>query len=304
MKYVELQVTSNFSFRRGGSHPEELVDLAADLGYEAIAITDRNTFAGIVRAYAVAKERGIRFIPACRIDLLDGPSLLAYPRDKDAYCRLSALLTRGNLRSGEKGKCHLYKKDVYEFATGSFFIIVPPAQINEDFEFELVFKNSVREYRANLPDLYMAATRYYTGDDNKRLFLLSELGLPMVATNDVHYHHPGRRELQDILTCVREKCTIFTAGYLLHQNAERFLKPIPEMERLFNAYPEALQNAYSIAEACKFDLKSLRFVYPQELTTEGRTPQEQLEMLTWKGAKAFYGEDIPELVIQKINVMK
>jgi len=301
MKYVELQVTSNFSFRRGGSHPEELVDHAADLGYEAIAITDRNTFAGIVRAYAVAKERGIRFIPACRIDLLDGPSLLAYPGNKEAYCRLSALLTRGNLRSGEKGKCDLRKKDVYEFVTGTFFIIVPPAQINDDFEFELVFKNNVREYRENIPNLYIAATRYYTGDDNKRLFLLSELGLPMVATNDVHYHDPDRRELQDIVTCIREKCTIFTAGYKLHQNAERFLKPIPEMERLFRSYPEALENALKIAADCSFDLKSLQFVYPQELTTEGRTPQQQLEMLTWKGARAFYGDEIPALVIEKIQ---
>lgn len=300
MSYVELQVTSNFSFRRGGSHPEELVDRAADLGYDAIALTDRNTFAGIVRAYVIAKERGIRLIPGCRLDLLDGPSLLAYPRDKAAYTRLSALLTRGNLRA-EKEKCYLYKNDVYEFAEGNIFVIVPPAEINEDFEFELVFKNNIREYQNHLADLYLSANRYYTGDDNKRLFLLSELGVPMVANNDVYYHSPENRELQDVLTCVREKCTIFTAGYKLHQNAERFLKPIPEIERLFRDYPEALSNSLKIADACRFDLKSLQFVYPQELTTGGRTPQQQLEMLTWKGARAFYGDDIPELVVEKIN---
>jgi error-prone DNA polymerase len=104
MNYVELQVTSNFSFRRGGSHPEELVDMAADLGHDAIAITDHNTFAGVVRAYVVARDRSIRLIPGCRIDLLDGPGLLAYPKDKEAYARLSALLTVGNLRA-EKEKC-------------------------------------------------------------------------------------------------------------------------------------------------------------------------------------------------------
>ena len=299
MNYVELQVTSNFSFRRGGSHPEELVDQAADLGYDAIAITDRNTFAGIVRAYVIAKERGIRFVPACRIDLLDGASLLAYPTDKAAYARLSALLTRGNLRA-EKEKCFLYKKDVYEFATGNIFVIVPPNKINEDFEFELVFKNCVRDYMANLPNLYMAATRYYTGDDSKRLFLLNELGLPLVATNDVHYHSPERRELQDVLTCVREKCTIFNAGYKLHQNAERFLKPIPEMERLFRQYQGALENAAKIADACRFDLKSLEYEYPRELTADGRTPDEQLEFLTWQGAKNYYGDNIPEKVTQGI----
>jgi error-prone DNA polymerase len=300
MSYVELQVTSNFSFRRGGSHPEELVDQAADLGYDALGITDRNTFAGLVRAYVVAKDRGIRLIPGCRIDLLDGPSLLAYPTDKEAYARLSALLTLGNLRA-EKEKCYLYKKDVYDHADGSFFIIVPPSSLTQDFEFKLVFQQNVREYRANISNLYLAITKYYTGDDSKRLFLLSELGVPLVATNDVHYHAPSRRELQDILTCVREKCTIFNAGYKLHQNAERHLKTNEEMERLFRSYPEAIANARMIADACKFDLKTLKYQYPKELTTDGRTPQAQLEYLTWKGAKAFYGDKIPAKVVKAIK---
>src|SRR3982751_4041145 len=114
MKYAELQATSNFSFLRGGSHPEELVEQAAAYGYNAIAIVDRNSLAGIVRAHVTAKKLkpAIKFIPACRLDLLDGPSLLAYPVDRDAYGRLSALLTLGNLRA-EKGQCHLYKADVY-----------------------------------------------------------------------------------------------------------------------------------------------------------------------------------------------
>ena len=128
MSYVELQVTSNFSFRRGGSHPEELVDTAADLGYTAIALTDRNTFAGVVRAFVVAKERNIKFIPAVRLDLLDGPSLLAYPTDQPAYSRLSNLLTTGNLRA-EKEKCFLYKQDVYEHQEGNIFVIVPPDEL-------------------------------------------------------------------------------------------------------------------------------------------------------------------------------
>jgi error-prone DNA polymerase len=300
MSYVELQVTTNFTFRRGGSHPEELADQAADLGYEAIGITDRNTFAGLVRAYTVAKERTIRLIPGCRLDLMDGPSLLAYPTDKEAYARLSALLTLGNLRA-EKEKCHIYKRDVYEYSAGSIFIIVPPDKITQDFEFELVFLNNVRAYKANLSNLYIAATKYYTGDDQKRLFLLSELGVPLVATNDVHYHHPDRRELQDVLTCVREKCTIFNAGYKLHQNAERHLKAIHEMERLFRQYPEAIANAGKIADSCSFDLKSLKYQYPHELTTEGRTPLQQLQYLTWKGAKAYYGDTIPEKVIKTLK---
>jgi error-prone DNA polymerase len=300
MSYVELQVTSNFTFRRGGSHPEELVDMAADLGYDAIGIADHNTFAGLVRAYVVAKDRGIRLIPGCRIDLLDGPSLLAYPKDKEAYARLSALLTLGNLRA-EKEKCYLYKKDVYEYGEGNYFIIVPPVKLTQDFEFELVFEQSVREYKASLQNLFMAATKYYTGDDNKRLFLLAELGVPLVATNDVFYHDPSRRELQDVLTCVREKCNIFNAGYKLHQNAERHLKAKTEMERLFRNYPEAIANSRLIADACLFDLKSLKYQYPKELTTDGRTPQQQLEYLTWKGAKAYYGDNVPAKVVKAIQ---
>jgi error-prone DNA polymerase len=140
----------------------------------------------------------------------------------------------------------------------------------------------------------LAATKYYTGDDAKRLFLLAELGIPLVATNDVHYHHPNRRELQDVLTCIREKCTIFNAGYKLHQNAERHLKEKPEMERLFRNYPEAITNAGLIAEACRFDLKSLKYKYPSELTTDGRTPQQQLEYLTWKGANALLQTTSPK----------
>jgi len=292
MSYVELQVTSNFSFRRGGSHPEELVDQAADLGYDAIGITDRNTFAGVVRAYQVAKDRNIRLIPGVRLDLLDGPSLLAYPKDKKAYARLSALLTLGNLRA-EKEKCHISKKDVYDHAEGSYFIIIPPDKITQDFEFELVFSHHVKDYRANLPNIYIAATKYYTGDDAKRLFLLAELNVPLVATNDVHYHDVSRRELQDVLTCIREKCSISNAGYKLHQNAERHLKEKAEMERLFRNYPKAISNSRIIADVCQFDLRSLKYKYPSELTTNSRTPQQQLEYLTWKGANSYYSENIP-----------
>jgi len=300
MSYVELQVTSNFTFRLGGSHPEELVDQAADLGYDAIGITDHNTFAGVVRAYQVAKDRNIRLVPGVRLDLLDGPSLLAYPTDKEAYGRLSALLTLGNLRA-EKEQCHISKRDVYQHAEGSYFIIIPPDRISQDFEFELIFSHHVQDYRQNLPNLYLAATKYYTGDDAKRLFLLAELNIPLVATNDVHYHNADRRELQDILTCIREKCTIFNAGYKLHQNAERHLKKKKEMERLFRNYPEAVLNSRKIADACRFDLKSLKYKYPSELTTEGRTPQQQLEYLAWKGANTCYNGNVPEKVVNAIK---
>jgi error-prone DNA polymerase len=300
MCYTELQVTSNFSFLRGASHPEELVIQAQAFGHSGIAITDRNTLAGIVRGHVAAKKRGMRLIPACRLDLLDGPSLLAYPTDKDAYSRLSTLLTIGNLRA-EKGSCHLYKADVYGHAKGMKFMIVPPTSLNDVFDFEASFYGAAGEFREAFgSDCYLAASRLYGGDDGKQLYRLSALAgrldIPLTATNDVYYHDKGRRALQDILTCIREKCTIYNAGFRLHANAERHMKHPDEMQRLFRQYPDAIRRSGEIADACQFSLDSLKYVYPEELTTEGRTPIQQLAYLAWKGAAERFGDNVPSKI--------
>src|SRR5215217_1119266 len=286
MGYSELQVTSNFSFLRGASHAHELVDRAEAFGYKKIAVTDRNTLAGIVRAHAACRGKNVKLIPACRLDLLDGPSLLAYPTDKEAYGRLSALLTLGNMRA-EKGSCHLSRADVYAHSKGMIFTLVMPGVLNRRFEYEPSFIAAVAQYKEALGgQLYLAATRTYLGNDDKLIFRTSQLSdfykIPVVATNDVHYHDPARRELQDVLTCVREKCTIQEAGFRLHQNAERYMKEVAEMERLFRKYPAAIKNTMLIAEACNFSL-------------------DELEYLTWKGAHDFYGETVPEKVVNMIN---
>jgi len=314
MKYTELQVTTNFSFLRGASHAEELVEHAAIYNCDQLAITDRNSFAGIVRAHAAAKKKGIKIIVGCRLDLLDGQSLLAYPTDKDAYSGLCQLLTKGNLRA-EKGECHLYKADVYEHSRGVKFIAIPPDALDQSFNFDPRLNNLagqpsfeivLREYREAFgSNFYIAATRRYQGDDNKYLYRLSQLSskldIPMLATNDVHYHEPKRRQLQDILTCIREKCTIYNAGYRLHPNAERYLKTEQEMHRLFRQYPGAIAKTQELAEACQFSLDSLQYEYPVEITSEGRTPQEELTYLAWKGATEIYGDPLPDKVIDAIN---
>lgn len=305
MAYSELQVTSNFSFLRGASHPHELVEQAEALGYQKIALTDRNTLAGIVRAHVACKEKNLKLIPACRLDLLDGPSLLAYPSDKEAYGRLSALLSLGNMRA-EKGSCHISKADVYSHSKGIIFSLVMPGTLNRRFEYDAEFISAVAEYKQALnAQLYLAVTRSYMGNDDKLIFRTSQLshkyGIPVVATGNIHYHDPSRRELQDVLTCVREKCTIQEAGFRLHQNAERYMKEVAEMERLFRKYPSAIKNTMVISEACNFSLDELKYVYPQEINSSGRTPMEELEFLTWKGAKSFYGENIPEKVVKMIH---
>ncbi|MET1054260.1 MAG: error-prone DNA polymerase [Pedobacter sp.] len=305
MGYSELQVTSNFSFLRGASHANELVERAEALGYQKIAITDRNTLAGIVRAHSACREKNIKLIPACRLDLLDGPSLLAYPTDKDAYGRLSALLTLGNLRA-EKGSCHISRQDVYQHSKGMFFVAVMPGVLDRHFKFEQEFVNAIAQYREALgKQLYLAASRTYLGNDDKLIFRVSQLAerldIPVVATGDVHYHDHSRRELQDILTCVREKCTIQEAGFRLHQNAERYFKPVEEVQRLFRKYPGVIENTLQISEACTFSLDELKYVYPEEINKSGRSPLEELEYLTWKGAHEFYGETIPEKVVIMVN---
>lgn len=305
MEYTELQITSNFSFLRGASHPEELIIEAAKLGYRSIAITDRNTLAGIVRAHAAAQKYPIRLIPACRLDLLDGPSILVYPVTLTGYAQLSNLLTFGNRRT-EKGKCELYSRDVHAYIKESKVIVVPPDTLNTYFDFENDFKEAVHRYKEAFGDhLYIGSSRYYAGDDFKYLHrlqqLASTLGAPMVATNDVHYHNPARRELQDIICCIREKCTIHNAGYHLHFNAERYLKPIKEMMRLYRQYPDAIERTQEIETACQFSLNELKYRYPREITTDGRSPQEELTQLAWEGAKQMYGEIIPEKIAYNIG---
>ena len=306
MSYTELQVTTNFSFLRGGSHPEEFVEQAAALGYSRIAITDRNTLAGVVRAHSAARKiAGFGIVVGCRLELLDGSPLLAFPTDKAAYARLSGLLSLGNGRA-EKGQCHLYQSDVFDHAEGIRFIALAPVSLNASFAFEDDFIRTLSAYKKQLGNaLHLGIGRSYQANDNKRMYRLQQLSesldIPLVATNDVHYHIPGRRELQDVLTCIREKCTIHAAGFKLHQNAERYLKPVDEMARLFVQYPEALEQAQHIADACRFSLDSLEYVYPEEITSGDNTPQHELEMLTWQGANEKFRNKIPKKVRKTIR---
>jgi error-prone DNA polymerase len=278
--YVDLQVTTNFSFLRGASHPDELVVTAAALGHRAIAITDRNSLAGIVRAHHAAKEVGLRLVVGCRLDLRDGTSLLAFPEDRAAYGRLTRLLTLGKRRA-PKGECHLDYADVVAHSDGQIVIALPPETVDmADFAARIAADFGDRAY--------LAAHHLYRGDDARRLARLAALGeatgLPLVATNDVLYHLPERRSLQDVLTCIREGCTIREAGYRLAANAERHLKPAQEMVRLFRGHEDAVERSLEIVERCRFSLDELRYEYPEEPVPEGQTPQQRLAELAWKGA--------------------
>ena len=295
-RYAELQVTSNFSFLRGASHPAEMVERASELGYQALALTDRNTLAGVVRAYEAARRTGLHFISGARLDLADGPSLLCLPTTRHGYGALSRLITTGRRRA-PKGECMLTRDDVAAAADphGHLFIAIPPTSPGDDFADHLAW------YRDHLAaPLHLAATHYHRGDDDRRLAHLAALAashnLPLVATGDIHQHDPARRRLHDTLTCIREHCTIDDAGWRLEANAERHLKSPAQLARLFRDHPDALANTARIADQCRFSLGELRYEYPDEVAADGRTPRETLASLTWAGAAERYPDGIPPKV--------
>jgi error-prone DNA polymerase len=292
--YAELQVTTNYSFLRGASHPDELVLAAKALGLAALGVADRNTLAGVVRAHVAAGQAGVRLLVGARLVPQDGPELLCYPRDRAAYGRLCRLLTLGKRRA-QKGDCRFTLAEVVAHAEGQVLIVLPPEAPDE------AFRRTLEDLSVRLSGAcYLAAQHLYRGDDARRLVALATLAeacrTPLVATNDVRMHEPGRKALLDLVTCIREHCTIEEAGFRLEANAERHLKGAEEMARLFRRWPDALARTLEIAERCTFSLDELKYEYPDEVTGTGRTPQEELERLTWIGVRERYPGGVPERV--------
>nr|WP_231462845.1 error-prone DNA polymerase [Sphingomonas sp. URHD0057] len=296
--YVELGVSSPFSFLRGASDAIELVMTALGQGYDAIGIADRNTLAGVVRMHSACTGAGLRPLIGCRLDLADAPSLLAYPIDRDGYGRLSRLLSLGKMRA-EKGECELSLADVAAHAEGIAFIAWPQDDLG-------AFEAELPRLRDAIPSLrHIAASWPYRGGDAARIERLDRLAnrhdCTILATNDVYYHAPERRPLQDVVTCIREKVTIATAGYLLNPNAERHLKSPEEMARLFARWPHAISATREFADLLHFSLDELRYEYPRETVPDGKSPQDYLEQLTWEGAKEHWPDGIPAKVLKQLN---
>ena len=300
MSYAELETSSPFSFLEAASHAEELAVTAHALGLAAIGVADRNTVAGVVRAHEAARQVGIRFLPGARIAFQDGtPDVLCYPTDRDAWGRLTRLLTLGKLRA-PKGECHLDRADLDDHAEGLVMVAIPghdPA--------------ALRAFAGHRRHCYVALTRRHRSDDARRLreiaALAASIRVPVVATNDVRYHLPDRRPLHDVLACVRLGRTIEQAGRALEPNAERHLKSAPEMARLFRAFPGAVERSLEIVGRCPFSLNELRYEYPDEPVPEGRTPDEHLAILAWQGAARLYPAGVPgkvrALVTKELDVL-
>ena len=317
--YAALHVTSNFTFLTGASHPEELVETAAQLGLRAVALTDRNTLGGIVRAHIAARDVGIPLVVGCRLDLcarrvrdLDthtideaGPpflSLLVYPTDRLAYGRLCRLLTRGKRRA-PKGSCYLTLEDVFEAQEGLLAIALLGEGERPEHDASPLERNAslrlLRALKSVFGDrLSLAAACLHRGRDEawlaRRVDWAARVGVPLVATNDVHYHVPARRALQDVLTCIRHGCTLDEAGFRLFAHGERHLKSAEAMQALFASHPHAVARSLEIVErASGFSMDQLRYQYPEESCPPGRTPITYLQELTRAGAKRRYPEGVP-----------
>jgi error-prone DNA polymerase len=356
--YAELAVTTNFSFLRGGSHPEELVGRARELGLAGLGIADRNSVAGVVRAYTAARdpsrhspiqsgvaphpsrlatfapqdegepEQPIKIAVGTRLVFADRtPNILAYPQDRAAWGRLTRLLTVGKSRA-DKGDCILFLDDLIEHGLGLNLIVMPPRRLDAARLAALLARlkernmasrapragegGPNREVRAPSPHpsppkrvedarkradggegVWLAASMLYRGDDHRHLARLAaiagEAGVPLIAVNDVLYHAPERRALQDVLSCIREHITIDAAGGRLEANAERHLKSPREMARLFRRAPEAIEETVRFLERCRFSLEELRKTeYPDERRPGFATPQEALAALAEEGARRRY----------------
>jgi len=266
--YAELHCKTNFSFLEGASHPDELVQRAAELGYRALAITDRNSLAGVVRAYSAAKEIGLKLLIGAEITPVDAPAAVLLATDRTSYARLSRLITRGR-RNADKGECRLTFEDVSEHAEGLLACMIPPLDDEE--------MGGLRLYRDRFGEQCYLLGELHRGPDDaahqqRLLQIARQAGIPLVAANDVHYHDPARQQLQDVLCAIRYGCPVAELGFRRFPNAERHLKLPAEMQQLFAPCPEALVRTVEIAGRCTVSLDELRYDYPEELCSAGLTP--------------------------------
>lgn len=291
--YAELHSLSNFSFLRGASHAEELVEQALALGYSALAITDECSFAGIVRAHVAAKQAGLKLLIGTELILADGMKLVLLAQNRAGYGNLSALITLGRRRAG-KGFYHLNRGDLSRGVADCLALWIAPndARPNEGLWLQSVF-----------PDrCWIAFERHLQNDDSNRLTALRTLstatGLPLIASGDVHMHVRGRRALQDVLTALRHKTSVDDAGHTLFANGERYLRPRLRLARLYP--PDLLAETLRVASLCEFSLDELRYEYPEEVIPVGQTATEYLKNETEKGLAVRYPGGTPEKVQRQI----
>ena len=291
--YAELHCRTNFSFLEGASHADELATRAGELGYRALAVTDRNTLAGVVRAHVAAKAANLKLLVGAELTPVDASPVLVWASDRAGYGRLARLLTLGR-RNAPKGECRLTFDDLAAHAAG-LLAGVPLRQATD---------TDLLRYRELFPEKCYALAELHCGPDDQRSLVQASARakaaqLPLAAANDVHYHVPERRFLQDVLTAIRHGCTVAELGHRRFPNGERHLKPVASLQAIFPA--DALARTLEIADRCTFSLDQLRYEYPEELCPAGTTPLAYLTRLTWEGSRRRYPLGLPEKVLRLIE---
>jgi error-prone DNA polymerase len=298
MEYAELHCLSNFSFLEGASHAEELVQQAALQGLKAITVTDRNTLAGVVRGYAAARNADIQYIVGAQLDFQDAPSIVCLPTDLAAYSRLSQLISLGRRRA-QKGQCEIYWADLVERIEGQQIILLAPRKPDAAF---IARTKALRDLIGD--NLSLGVSNLMRGRDRQRIAVWAgvarEAGVALVAINSVLYHAAVRSRLQDVLVATRHKCTVEELGVRAEPNSERYIKSPEQMAKLFRDHPEAIARTVEIANRCKFSLSEIKYVYPEESRGQSDTPMQELERLTWRGARKRYPGGIPDKVRDQI----
>ena len=295
--YFELHCKTNFSFLIGASHADELVSRASQLGYAGLAVTDRNSLAGVVRAHMAAKARNLKLLIGAEIIPQTGWPVVVWAMDRVGYGQLARLITHGR-RQSPKGECHLSCEDLYEHASGLIAGLSPPPCWQTD-------RCNPRDEAQRLKDAfadraYLLAELHRGSKDQQDLERLQWLSrqshLPLAAAGDIHYHIPGRMPLHDVMTAIRHGERVTDIGALRFKNAQRHLRSMDQLQRMFTTVPEALPRTLEIADRCHFSLAELRYEYPEELAPHGMTPMQFLRQQTWEGATRRYPHKIPDKV--------
>ncbi|MGI9309284.1 MAG: PHP domain-containing protein, partial [Gammaproteobacteria bacterium] len=286
--YAELHALSNFTFLRGASHPEELVETAAQLGYEALAITDECSVSGIVRAHMAARDAGLKkLIVGCEVRLENGLKLVLLAANRNGYGQLCKLISDGR-RAAQKGSYKLQPQDFCDGLPDCLVLWIPDNRLQLSPQ-----DNWVRD--AFHDRLWIAVELLADGLERQRLRQLRALGraqqLPLVACGDVHMHRRERRALQDTVTAIREGLTLDRAGLALYPNGERFLRP---RDHLASIYPTALlEETLRVSERIDFSLDELRYEYPDELVPAGETAAGYLRRLSEEGMSRRWPDGVP-----------
>ncbi len=297
IRYAELHCKSNFSFLKAASHPDELVEQAARLGYDAVAITDESSLAGIVRGHKPAKEAGIQYIVGAELHPTDAPPIVVWPTDRAAYGRLCRLISLGRMRA-EKGFCELKWDDIACASEGMMAGVVPTSHCTDSF-----LSQSFREVFGRRGYMFLELhrgvdDRVFAGKLRNRSLINN---VPLVASGGVHYHSPERMILHDCVTAIRCSKTIDQVHKERFSNSQHAMRSLAEIADLYRDLPDAIERTIEIAEQCTFSLDELRYEYPIELAPQGMTPLEHLKRLTWEGANQRWPGGVPDKMIELIR---